>query len=1602
MIDISDLPDPTKPRPVDISDLPAPPPPKAPDTSRTFGQAATDIGAGLVSGVGGAAKFVPQMYGLATGDFSDTGVMAIGNKLQQYGEEMKSPGLKAREQLKEEKVKEAEKSGQLSALGREALETIKDPFGLGLNFIAQQLPEQLPAIIAAIAAPELSPAVAASRAAARKAVGTAAEKAAAEAAQAAAVKSGARAAIGTGALQQGSDVGAQVYKATYDKMIADGVPEDEAKERALKYARATGVAGAAISLGAQNLPGGHRFAEALAGKAGKAGRLRNAAGLALGELPSEEIEEVGGQLAQNVAQQQVDPNAELTENLGRTAAQAGIGAIGTAGGMGLLQKPAAAQKPGTTPPAPPAAPETPPATPPVNPPTTPPGNVAPGANPDLSQHFENYHQGLPDASSTVFQNRDRSTDASIQQMQGVAANPRYNDLSISRSFGSGAPVVMTDEKLNENQLGNYEMTTASDGTKIPVRYAVVDAHELLPSHSHDGTKNAEYQDLSVSAIRPVAGNGRVAGIQEAYQRGTAGKYKEELVNDAAHGIDPKTIADMKQPVLVRVMPKSFITPNIGDISNVSGISGLSAIDSAKQDANRIDINSLKFYDNGDPHIDSLRDFVNAMPVSEHPDLKDLFGQPSKKAEDRLMNAVFWKAYGNEQLINLYGPTRDAESRLVLNSLGTVAPKMAQLDGAGEYDIRPYVTQAAEAAVNARRRNIPLEDMAKQMDIGTNPYTQRILQMFADSGRSGKKITEGLNNLANAALEEHNRTDTDMFGEVPKRSLDEVFKKAFEGEKDLFTPPDEPPTKDTFFQKPQLSKAELLKRLNGKNIVEAAQILVDIAHDSYHKGIAEHILRKVQEFDRRGVPMTFSTKYVMNKKRSSLGRVFSPSGLGKINFIMEINGEKGSTFEVLAHEFIHLISLAEIKFLGTDNPLVKELDDLRKLVHKQWRKDKKEGKYIRDEFSINYAFKKSTGVEGDFYAEFITQGLTDPAMQKYLAGIKVGNKTALDKLMEFVRKVLNLSPEYETALDRLIRISTDMFENPALEIAKDLEKKGYTLGVPTTPQAPPGRLKSNPKMTAEESPIQPSQATGAGRDALDSLRDMGREVEEQPKSFYENLKSYWDNAIDNPGMAIEDAKKAATKFSDKIQTWIFSSDSAFNNNIKRGIMQADGEMSDKVRNRLNISTSQAVGADIVANGALLDGKLGYDDDVQKWEVVKDRYNLKELIKSISEFANKYNMTYQEAELVTHMAFEARRTQSLKDFNASIASAPEEIEALNELLNSLTGNDPDTKAQRAEVKAAISRFENLAKQKPKLIHLSDEQIATGLDFFKSMPELQDTVDIWQGMRNNAKDALVESGLWSEEYAEQMMSNIDYVPFQREFEEEEAKGGDKNYLSGLMVKAREFKMTGSERPVANIVDNMAKWIEYSYNRSIRNSQAKAMIDTAMSKDLESLGIAKKIPHPIKNANVVRIWRDGKEEFYDMKDPLFVDAFAGIQAVSVPTVKFFSKFANILRESVVMNPLFAVSQVPQDAFSAIFTSGLSPQYALRIPALAAKEFVKTLRRTSTTHEELKKYRAVGYTDFTSDLARRDAEVYAGVKPPPGGWGQGQRYAQAYLYGIR
>ena len=94
-----------------------PPTPVAKPPERTYGEAAKDIGASLTSGVGSLVQLPGQLYGLATGDFSKTGLLGAGEKIKEFGEEMKSPALKAKEEARAQKIAEAEKTGQLAAAG---------------------------------------------------------------------------------------------------------------------------------------------------------------------------------------------------------------------------------------------------------------------------------------------------------------------------------------------------------------------------------------------------------------------------------------------------------------------------------------------------------------------------------------------------------------------------------------------------------------------------------------------------------------------------------------------------------------------------------------------------------------------------------------------------------------------------------------------------------------------------------------------------------------------------------------------------------------------------------------------------------------------------------------------------------------------------------------------------------------------------------------------------------------------------------------------------------------------------------------------------------------------------------------------------------------------------------------------------------------------------------------------------------------------------------------------------------------------------------------------------------------------------------------------
>ena len=324
-----------------------------PVKERTVGEAFTDPAAKFASGIGQLIQFPGQIYGLTTGaikdkDFGTTGLQGLGQNLQDYAKKKLSEQYLSEEAETARKVEEAEKKGQLAAFGTQVGEVLKNPLTQGIGFAAEQIPQAIPSVIAALipgAGPALAAELRAAQVAAKAAVGNVAKKEAADAAlklaENAALKSqisrGTKAAIGTGAAQQGADIGSGSFEEIKQYLMTEkGLTEDQAAAQALNLARAAGASGAAISLLAQKLPGAQALERALAGERLGTGRIKGAIAGAIKNIPEEMVEEGGGKVTQNLALRDVNPEQSLTAGLGQTLGQAALGAGLIGGGAGAI------------------------------------------------------------------------------------------------------------------------------------------------------------------------------------------------------------------------------------------------------------------------------------------------------------------------------------------------------------------------------------------------------------------------------------------------------------------------------------------------------------------------------------------------------------------------------------------------------------------------------------------------------------------------------------------------------------------------------------------------------------------------------------------------------------------------------------------------------------------------------------------------------------------------------------------------------------------------------------------------------------------------------------------------------------------------------------------------------------------------------------------------------------------------------------------------------------------------------------------------------------------------------------------------------------------
>lgn len=381
----------------------------------------------------------------------------------------------------------------------------------------------------------------------------------------------------------------------------------------------------------------------------------------------------------------------------------------------------------------------------------------------------------------VLQNRDRTGAVSVGQMNAIATAPDYTRLSVSRTTDSGAPIVSYGTVPDSQYLGNTE--TVADGShKIPMTYAVVEADSVLRSNNFDGTPVPEY-GTDPSRMHAIAGNGRMAGLSEAYNRGTAEQYRQDLMADAQSvGINPEVVAGMQHPVLVRIMPPEAVETGFIERSNSSNVLEKSALETAVQDSPRIRNNVWKyqFDEDGAPTPETARQFT--IDIGEPNSLGKLLtadGRPTEAATNRLRAAVFYEAYRDRTLTALVADDTDKQGiKRILNAMAAFAPHVINIREAsnGAVDLGPILVDVVNRIRNAKIEGTPLESVVGQGDVfGDNPAVQQLLGFIAENQNSAAAIARVLEPFA-AAVENRlkssgNGPQGGLFGEAENVSTD---------------------------------------------------------------------------------------------------------------------------------------------------------------------------------------------------------------------------------------------------------------------------------------------------------------------------------------------------------------------------------------------------------------------------------------------------------------------------------------------------------------------------------------------------------------------------------------------------------------------------------------------------------------------------------------------------------------------------------------------------------------------------------------------------------------------------------------------------------------
>ena len=278
-----------------------------------------------------------------------------------------------------------------------------------------------------------------------------------------------------------------------------------------------------------------------------------------------------------------------------------------------------------------------------------------------------------------------------------------------------------------------------------------------------------------------SGNGRTLAIGKAYSDGRAEAYRQ-FVNDYANsrGWD---VSGFNNPVLVRTRLTEVDRASFAKLANESDVAQLSATERAKSDVDRLpDSSLLKINSDGninlDQSMDFVKGFVNQLPQSERATVITGDGRLSQEGKRRIESALVQRAYGDSNLLARLSENLDDDSKSVLNALLRVAPQLAQLEdlvrqgGRHSNSLAKDLSQAAQKLSDLEANGLRVDDYLNQgqlIDDGLSDGAKAFLNVFETNKRSAKGITDNIQQEIERIESMGDPRQGSLFGDGPEES-----------------------------------------------------------------------------------------------------------------------------------------------------------------------------------------------------------------------------------------------------------------------------------------------------------------------------------------------------------------------------------------------------------------------------------------------------------------------------------------------------------------------------------------------------------------------------------------------------------------------------------------------------------------------------------------------------------------------------------------------------------------------------------------------------------------------------------------------------------------